>query len=307
MYSREIITFITVAECGSFLKASEKLYLTAASVMNQINKLEADVGVKLFERTAAGTRLTRAGLSYYDDAKRIIEECEQAKERALQIAEEQNQTVRVGTSIMRPCRMLIELWSDINDGAPPFNLKIMPFGDNPSSMEAMMNSLGKDIDCFVGPCDSYNWKRRCSIFILGYELCRIALSRKHKLAKKESLKWTDLDGQTLMLVKRGSSSVLDNLRDEIETNHSEIKIKDIPHFYDTDIFNECESGGNVMETLDIWKDVHPSIVTLPMDWNYKIPYGIVYSKRPSDAMRAFIKTLNENVRNTREVKSCEEL
>jgi len=37
-----------------------------------------------------------------------------------------------------------------------------------------------------------------------------------------------------------------------------------------------------METLDIWKDVHPSIVTIPMEWGYTIPYGIVYAKQPDD-------------------------
>lgn len=69
MYSKELTTFISVVEQGSFLKASKELYITAASVMNQINKLEANVGVKLIERTTQGTQLTAAGRSFYKDAK----------------------------------------------------------------------------------------------------------------------------------------------------------------------------------------------------------------------------------------------
>ncbi len=62
-------------------------------------------------------------------------------------------------------------------------------------------------------------------------------------------------------------------------------------FYDTGVFNECEQMGYVMETLDIWKDVHPSIVSIPMEWNYKIPYEIVYAKKPPESMQTFIQAL----------------
>ena len=65
MYSRKLTTFISVAEQGSFLKASKELYITAAAVMHQIDKLEATVGVKLIERTSQGTQLTAPDISYF--------------------------------------------------------------------------------------------------------------------------------------------------------------------------------------------------------------------------------------------------
>ncbi len=50
-----------------------------------------------------------------------------------------------------------------------------------------------------------------------------------------------------------------------------------------------------METLDIWKDVHPSIVTIPMEWEYKTYYGIVYAKQPSEQVQAFIGIIQNNL------------
>ncbi len=85
------------------------------------------------------------------------------------------------------------------------------------------------------------------------------------------------------------------MRDEIETKHPKISILNILHFYDTNIFNECEQTGCIMETLDIWKDVHPSMVTIPMDWEYKIPYGIVYAEQPSEQVQAFINIIQNNL------------
>ena len=65
-------TFIRIVEAGSFNKAAEELYITSTAVIKQINLLENDVGVQLFERTHRGLKLTKAGESLYKDAKYII-------------------------------------------------------------------------------------------------------------------------------------------------------------------------------------------------------------------------------------------
>lgn len=70
---------------------------------------------------------------------------------------------------------------------------------------------------------------------------------------------------------------------------------DAPNFYDTSIFNECEQMNYLMETLDIWTDIHPSLVTLPMEWEYKISYGIVYAKKPSKAVAEFIDSIQSRM------------
>ena len=190
--------------------------------------------------------------------------------------------------------MLVDLWSRIDDGTLPVAIHIVPFDDSPAGMEAMLDSLGRDIDCFVGPCDSRTWREQYNILPLRPGECCIAVPRKHRLAKKEKLQWSDLDGETFMLVKRGDSPVLNKCDAKIESEHPQITILDTPHFYDTGVFNECEQLGCVMETLDIWKDVHPTIVTIPMDWDYKIPCGIVYAKHPSEALRSFIALIQKS-------------
>ena len=291
MYNRELVTLITVADQGSFLKAAQELYTTPASVMNQMNKLERLVGVKLIERTNQGTHLTAAGRSIYQDAKQMIEFAEAAVKKARELAASEQNVVRLGTSLMRPCKRLIELWSEIGDGNQPFQLRIVPFDDDPAGLDTVLSALGKQIDCFVGPCDSIEWRKQHSILLLDRLPCRVAVPRKHRLAKKKSLCWPDLDGETFMLIKRGDSTVLNRMRDDILEDHPQIRIADAPNFYDTSIFNECEQMNYLMETLDIWADIHPSLVTLPMEWDYEIPYGIVYAKKPSDTVRAFVDVI----------------
>ena len=295
MYSRELLTFITVADKGSFLKAAEELYTTPASVMNQINKLEGNVGVKLVERTNQGTRLTTAGRSFYQDAKQLISFADTAIKKAQQLAASEQKVIRIGTSILRPCKRLIELWNTIDDGNLPYQINIVPFDDEPKSFNAVLSSLGNNIDCIIGPCDSIEWRANYNILLLDKIACRIAVPRKHRLAKKDRLTWADLDGENLMIVKRGESPTLDKMRDDILNNHAGIKIVDAPNFYDTSIFNECERMNYIMETLDIWTDIHPSLVTLPVEWDYEIPYGIVYAKNPSQPVSEFINVIQKSL------------
>ena len=293
MYNPQIETLIQVADAGSFSKAADKMHITAVSVMNQINALEKRIGVKLFERTNQGVELTDAGQSIYYDAKQIMAESETAIDRAKKIAGIEQDVIRIGTSILRPCKQLIDLWAKVDDGTQPFQIKVIPFEDAPASMSIMLKSLGSEIDCFVGPCDSVAWKKRYSIYPIGICKCCIAVSRRHRLAKKKFLEWSDMVEETLLLVKQGASPTLDRIRNEIELSYPDIQVVDTPNFYDMEAFNACEQQGYMMEIPDAWVEVHPSIVTLPVHWDYEMPFGIVYAQKPSRAFSGFMAVIKK--------------
>lgn len=292
MYNPQIRTFLQAADAGSFSRAAERLYLSPVSVMNQINALEKRIGVRLFERTPHGVTLTAAGRSFYADARQMMAFSDSAIERARRIAGRERLLIRVGTSILHPCQKLMDLWARADHGTLPFQMQVVPFDDDPAGMSAMLQSLGRAIDCFIGPCDSAAWKKNYSLYLTGTCRCCIAVSRRHPLAKKERLTWDDLAGETLMLIKRGESPVLDRLRADIETAHPSVRIADLPAFYDMDVFNACEQRGYLLEVPETWADVHPAIATIPVQWDYEMPFGIVYARQPSQAFAQFIQILS---------------
>lgn len=292
MYNKQLYTFMKVADSGSFKKAAEELYISNVSVMKQMNSLESHFGFSLFERSNHGITMTPAGYSIYQDAKKIMKESDDAIKRAAKLASANQNTIRIGTSLLRPCKDLINLWNNEMKSTSNFQIKIVPFDDNPISMKSMMDNFGNEIDCFVSPCDSISWQEKYSILQIAHNPCRIALSRNHRLAKKKSLTWNDLSGETFYIIERGDSPVINQIRQEIGT-HSDIHMADIKHFYDTSVFNECEQMGYIMESLDIWADVHPSLVTIPMDWSYEMPYGIVYPKNPTNLVKQFVNCIRQ--------------
>lgn len=305
MYKREIVAFLKVADSGSFSKAAKELFVSPVSIMNQINALEETIGVKLVERTSQGTSLTAAGRSVYQDSKKLIEHVDATIQRAKEIAVTEKNVIRIGTSILRPCKILVDLWAEFDEESLPFQIKIVPFDDQPSSMDSVISSFGKEIDCFVSPSDSIEWRQQCNILMMRHLPCSIAVPRKHRLAKKKMLTWADLDGENFMIIKRGDSPILNQMRDEIITEHPKINLIDAPNRYDTAIFNECEQMNYMMETLDIWTDVHPSLVTIPMEWHFEMPYGIIYAKEPTKVMEAFITKISEKIVQYKQMAASE--
>lgn len=58
--------FEAVARRRSFAVAAVELHLTASAISHQVARLEADLGVRLFDRNAHGVRLSDAGKRYLD-------------------------------------------------------------------------------------------------------------------------------------------------------------------------------------------------------------------------------------------------
>ena len=73
MFNHQLTVFVCVADCGSFNKAAERLFISPPSVMKQVNALEKHLDIKLFERTNQGIRLTPAGQVIYRHARFLFD------------------------------------------------------------------------------------------------------------------------------------------------------------------------------------------------------------------------------------------
>jgi len=71
--------FVRVIDAGSFSSAARQLHVGQSTVSKTIAQLEDRVGVRLLVRSTHGLTLTEAGRSFYERAKRAIEEVEEAE------------------------------------------------------------------------------------------------------------------------------------------------------------------------------------------------------------------------------------
>lgn len=297
MYNPQLKAFVCAADCGSFTQAAERLYLSPTAVMKQVNALEAHLQMQLISRTNQGIQLTPAGESIYADAKFLFDYSARAVRRARQRMSDYEKTFCVGTSILNPCQPFVDLWGKLASRFPGYRLNIVPFEDEHTTILQEISALGEKFDFLVGVCDSANWLLHGHFLQLGtYRKC-VSVRMGHPLAAKERLSISDLYGQNLMMVPRGDSLVNDQFRHDLEVCHPQIHIVDAPQYYDMSVFNHCAQTDDVLLNIECWREVHPLLVTIPVDWDYVIPYGILYAVHPPEDVTKLIAQAKQLVKS----------
>lgn len=300
MYNPLLDTFITVADCGSFTRAADRLFISSTAVMKQMNALEEHLDMKLLERMPTGIRLTSAGRIIYQDAKFIMDYSRKSIANARAYMLDYDTTFCVGTSLLNPAKPFMDLWYRVNSDFSGYKLHLVPFEDNHEGIVSEIRRLGEKFDFLIGVNDSKTWLSLCNFLPLGTYRKMVAVSREHPLATRKMIHITDLYGETLMMVPRGDSGVNDFIRNDLERNHPRIRIEDTSQFYDLSVFNRCAETGNILLTIECWQDVHPGLVTIPVDWDYEIPYGLLYSKDAPEDVLQFVATAEKYVKGIKE-------
>ncbi len=288
MYNPQLETFLYAADAGSFSKAAEQMFITPTAVIKQINLLESTLDIKLFDRTHRGLTLTKAGVSFYKDAKYIIQYSKDSVSRAKNAMKGDDNVIRIGTSPMTPAQALIELWPTVHEQCPEIKFQMIPFENSLENASEILANLGRDIDIVVGLFDEVMLRlRQCAGFELSREPLCCAVSIYHPLASKTRLSIEDLHGENLLIMHRDWSCYVDELRDFLWKNHPQIQLVDFD-LYRIEVFNRCENGNDVLLCIEPWANVHPLLKVIPVEWDYTMPYGLLHSPAPSATVEKFL-------------------
>lgn len=289
MYNHQLDTFIRTAELGSFGKASDALYISSTAVIQQINLLENLCGFRLFVRTNHGVKLTPAGKSLYEDAKTLIRFSEDALQKARLLAESSESTLRIGTSLLYKCRMLPDLWPKVNEIQPDLKIEIRPMKEY-ENRTTVFSRLGLDFDLFEGIYASA-WKGSCSFLELQRQPLCCAVSQSHRLAKASELSMQELSGEVLVMPVQGASDEIDAFRAQVMRELPSTTIV-YSSYYGVDTFAMCEMNSYILITQPVYQDIHPNLVTIPLETDISMPYGLIYAKEPTSATMKFIQAVS---------------
>jgi DNA-binding transcriptional LysR family regulator len=81
MELRHLRYFIEVGEEQHFGRAANRLHVAQPALSRQIQDLERELGFLLFDRLPRGVRLSAAGTLFLNDARRILQDVDEAKRR----------------------------------------------------------------------------------------------------------------------------------------------------------------------------------------------------------------------------------
>lgn len=292
MYNRHLKTFIQAADSGSFMKAAEQLYISANAVTKQINLLENHLQLKLFQRSSQGLVLTDSGKLIYEEAKKMIRHSDSVLKKAHEMEHPKQTIIRIGVSLMNPSHILMNQWAKAYAQYPNIRLEVIPFEDTVSGFSEILDGLGKHVDLVPCPYQNRYWGDRYNSFHLMDLPACVSFSKTHRLSSKSLLNIEDLYDETLVLTKNILNPHGQNLYDYLAEEHQRIHLTSA-EYYEFNTFNQIASAGGMILSAECWNMVHPLLVTVPVNWDYIIPYGLIYSKNPSKEVLQFIMALGQ--------------
>jgi DNA-binding transcriptional LysR family regulator len=107
---KQLRAFTAVADAGSFTDAATRLYLTQSGLSLLVKELEAELGVRLFDRSTRRISLTVAGADFYPMALRVLQDLDNAISSTLELQDMQRGFIRIAStplysSILMPSAM----------------------------------------------------------------------------------------------------------------------------------------------------------------------------------------------------------
>lgn len=104
---KQIEAFVWIAELGSFRAAADKLHTTQPAISQRIAAMESIMGVRLFERSTRGIRLTEKGQELLSHAGRML-----ALRTEMMRAAQAERAIR-GTLHLGVTETLVHTWLDV--------------------------------------------------------------------------------------------------------------------------------------------------------------------------------------------------
>lgn len=188
-------SFLEVARCQSFTKAAENLGYVQSSMTAQIQKLENEYGVVLFERYGRTMRLTSAGEQLRDTFTEILKLYDDSKR---QIARQAKGNLEIGTIESLMAFFLPPVFHRFLQTFPDINLQVHPVIESNilQSIRAGELDLGILLDRPIVDEDIESIAVRREPLVLVAE-------PSHPLCSSDHLGVTELDGQFLIVTEQG--------------------------------------------------------------------------------------------------------
>ncbi len=191
--------FVAVAETENFTRAAARAHVSQPALSQQVMKLEAEVGHKLFHRLGRKAVLTEAGAAFLDRARRILFEVENAaKELSDHPGLERRITVGAVQTVMP--YLLAPLIATLRDSHP--NLLVNAQEDFRANL--VRGVVEGDLDLAIVPTPVKD--HRIAVFPLLSEPLLLVVGKKHPIAQRTEISLGDLAEETF--ISLGDSSAL---------------------------------------------------------------------------------------------------
>lgn len=197
---KQLRVFVAVARHGSFSRAGEAIGLTQSAVSHSVKELEAEVGVRLLDRTTREVVLTDAGLRLANRVERLLDELQAALLDARSFGVQRSGTVRVATSQTISAHLMPQCIAAGERQYP--EIRIMLRDQAQQQVLHSVRNAEVDFGIVVDPVQAVDLECEAVLHEPFLLLCR----DDHPFAARQEVRWSALNGCRLVLQDYASGS-----------------------------------------------------------------------------------------------------
>jgi len=185
---RQLTAFITVADNGSFTRASDQMHLTQSAVSGLIKELESSLGIVLFDRTTRQLSLSAVGRHLLPQARRVLNEMHLFENEASSLTSLAQGQVRLAVSQFAASSMPAVI-AQFSQTYPDISVSLLDC----SAENVLQHIQNIEVDLGVGTELGFMEMDDDISTDLLYELpfC-VVMPEQHVLAQRSEIVWQDL-------------------------------------------------------------------------------------------------------------------
>lgn len=197
MTLNELRYIVAVAQELNFRRAAEKAYISQPALSLAIQKLEEELGLKIFERGKNSISVTPTGQAIIEQAKLVLEEAERIREIAAQGKGQLTSPLRIGIIHSVGPYLLPDLIPALKNVAPQMQLEVEE--NITANLEKLLRNGELDVIVIALPFGD------ASILTqpLYDEPFEVVVSNDHRWAAKHRISAQELSGEKVLLLDNG--------------------------------------------------------------------------------------------------------
>ncbi|HEX7650365.1 MAG TPA: LysR family transcriptional regulator [Noviherbaspirillum sp.] len=254
----DLRAFVAVAELNSFRAAAESIHLSQPALSRRVEKLEAALGIRLFDRTTRSVSLTAVGRDFSKKARALLDDLEDSLLSMREVASSQVGEVVIACIPSAVYYFLPQVLKEYHAQYPRIRVRILDDGAN-----AVLESVTRG-EADFGISIIGTQEPEIEFQSILSESFVVACRSDHPLAVKRQVTWAELDQYDYMTVDKSSGNrlLLDNA---LATANARPSWRyEARHISTLVGMVEAGLGIAVVPRLSMPMGKHPTLVSIPL-------------------------------------------
>jgi DNA-binding transcriptional LysR family regulator len=194
---RDLDYFLACCKAGSFTAAAREVHIVQSAMSCAIARLEADLGVSLFDRTVTPITLTEHGAALQPVAQRILDDVKAARDVVAAVSGQVRGTVALGATLHTGPLDLVRVLTDVRERHPDVIVKLRQSKSGSDGKAQAVHDGSVDIALLASPSESEP-PRGVTLHPLVNEPLVFVCRPDHPLSQRSRVAVPDLHGEMIL-------------------------------------------------------------------------------------------------------------